>query len=388
MTPTETARAKISKARATLILSSPFFAALALRLDVRPIPPGTMGCDTIGVDGRNLWFCPEWINEQKPEHLVSIVAHEAMHMALNHMTRRQGRDPARWNQACDHPINLILKAAGMPLPKSGLQDPRFADMSAEQVYPLIPEQPPAEGGNYGGMGCVLDATGDDGKPLSEPDREAMEREWKIALIQAAQSAKAQGKLPAGLEALIDSVRAPSVDWRAVLREFVRSAAANDYSWRKGNYRHLADGNWFPSLYDETVGPIAMGVDTSGSVSQDELNIVCDELNGCLDNARPESVHVLYCDAKVHGHEVFKPDDWPVRMNVQGRGGTDLRGLWGYMVAHDIDPVCAIVTTDMELRVEDLGEEPYFPCLFLSTGRDHPMDGPLPFGTLVKVEAVP
>jgi predicted metal-dependent peptidase len=174
----------------------------------------------------------------------------------------------------------------------------------------------------------------------------------------------------------------------VLREFVRATAANDYSWQRPNRRFIGDGDWLPSLYDETTGPIMMGVDTSGSVSQAELNVVASELNGCLDTARPESVHVVYCDAKVHGHEVFAPDDWPVRMRVQGRGGTDLRGIWPYAERHDINPVCAIVTTDMELRVADLGAEPDFPVLFLSTGRAAPMDGPLPFGTLVKVEAEP
>lgn len=387
MIPTEDARARISKARANLIISQPFFAALAMRLDVQPMP-ASIHCSTMATDGSRLYFCPEWVLAQKPDHLVTVVAHEAMHVALNHATRRQSRDPERWNIACDHPINLLLTASGFPMPGAGLCDKKFADMAAEQVYPLIPEQPPAQGMNYGDMGCVVDALGEGGKALSDPDREAMEREWKIALIQAAQAAKAQGKLPGCLDDLIESVRAPAIDWRAVLREFVRSVAANDYSYRRANTRHLATGDYFPSLYDETVGPIAMGVDTSGSVSQAELNQVCDELNGCLDIARPQSVHVVYCDAQVHGHEVFAPDDWPVKMHAPGRGGTDLRGIWPYLAEHDIDPVCAIITTDMELRVADLGEDPGYPVLFLSTGQDHPGDGQLPFGTLVKLDAAP
>jgi predicted metal-dependent peptidase len=240
--------------------------------------------------------------------------------------------------------------------------------------------------DFGGTGCVLDAAGEDGKPLTEAERNQLEAEWKIATLQAAQAAKAQGKLPAGLEALADSIRAPQVDWRAVLREFVRSVAAGDYSWARPNVRHLAAENYFPSLYSEETGPLLVGVDTSGSVSQAELDAICAELNGCLDTARPESVDVIYCDAAVAGHEKFKPDDWPVRMAVKGRGGTHLAPIWKYAREHDIDPVCAIVTSDMELCVRDLGDDPGVPVLWLSTGRDAPMDGPLPFGTLVKVEA--
>lgn len=381
----DAAVARISRARANLILVHPFYAALALRLDVLPMPAG-VPCATLATDGKYLFFDADFVLAQTPEHLVTIVAHEATHCALNHPTRRQSRDPARSNIAEDHAVNLILKASGFPMPKGAYCDQTYDGMSFEAIYPLIPVQPPAPGGNYGGMGCVLHATAEDGgNALSEADREALEREWKIATLQAAQAAKAQGKLPGALEALIEATREPAVDWRAVLREFVRATAANDYSWRRPNVRHIATGDYLPSLYSETVGPIVMGVDTSGSVSQAELDVVCSELNGCLDTARPESVEVVYCDTHIANHEVFRPDDYPVRMNAKGRGGTDLRGIWPFLAEHDIDPVCAIVTTDMELHVADLGEEPPFPVLFLSTGRPSPVDGPLPFGMLVRVE---
>jgi predicted metal-dependent peptidase len=409
MNPAEIREAaqRISKARAQLILSTPFHATLALRLELRPDERAA----TIATDGRRLYYNPTWIIAQKPNHLVTIIAHEAMHCSLNHQTRRGARDPERFNIAADHAVNLILNepvrdpnGAGVlyrfEMPEHATMDKKFAGMAAEAIYPLIPEpakqrkggagkgQPGGGGGSmpdYGGTGCVIDPKGDDGKAMTEAERDELERDWKVATLQAAQAAKAQGKMPGGIEQLIDSIRNPKVDWRAALREFVRQSARNDYSWRRPNVRFLASGDYLPSLWDETTGPIAMGVDTSGSVGDDELAAVCAELNGCLDTARPESVDVVYADAKVQGHERFTPDSYPVKMNAKGRGGTDLRGIWPYLVEHEIDPVCAIVTTDMELRRADLGEEPPFPVLFLSTGRDSPMDGPLPFGTLVKLE---
>ena len=198
-------------------------------------------------------------------------------------------------------------------------------------------------------------------------------------------AASAGKLPACLEGLIEAVRAPTVDWRAVLREFIRSASRNDYSWRRPNTRFLASGDYLPSLYDETIGPLAIGVDTSGSVSQAELEAVCAELNGILDTVKPEFVAVAYADARVHTHERFEPDDYPVKMRVVGRGGTDLRGLWPYFEEQDINPCCAIVCTDMQLRVADLGTDPGFPVLWCTTGRIEPADGPVAFGTVIKVD---
>lgn len=240
--------------------------------------------------------------------------------------------------------------------------------------------------DYGGTGCVLDATGDDGKALTEAERNQLEAEWKIATIQAAQAAKAQGRLPGSLESLIDSIRAPQVDWRAVLREFVRSVASGDYSWRRPNVRMLASGDYLPSLYDEVAPPIGIGVDSSGSVSDAELAAICDELNGILDTVRPERVIVAYSDTAVRGHEIFTPDNYPVRMSVKGRSGTDLRGIWPFLAEQEDRPQIGIICTDMELTVADLGEDPGYPVLFLTTGRTQPMDGPVAYGTVIEVKS--
>jgi hypothetical protein len=170
----------ISKARAKMILDFPFFSALALRLQVVVAPELV---ETCGVDGRHLWINPDFINAQRPDHLVTIVAHEAMHCALHHHLRRGARDPHRSNIAQDYAINLLLKASGFPMPSHALIDQKYADMAWEQIYPLIPEQPPSMSlvlmPDYGGMGCVIDAKGDDGKPLPEAERDALERDWKV-----------------------------------------------------------------------------------------------------------------------------------------------------------------------------------------------------------------
>ena len=181
------------------------------------------------------------------------------------------------------------------------------------------------------------------------------------------------------------MRAPKVDWRSRLREFVRATAANDYSWRRPNVRHIASGAYFPSLYDETTGPIVIGVDTSGSMSDAELQQICAELNAVLDTVKPERVDVVYCDTKVAYAQTFRPEDYPVAMSAAGRGGTMLSPVWDYVRSESLDPVCAILATDLCLGVADLGNAPGFPVLVLSTGGDAPVDGPLPYGELVKVD---
>ena len=72
--------------------------------------------------------------------LIGTLAHEVLHPALQHHTRRGDRDRKRWNMACDFAINPLLLDAGLTLPKDVLIDHRFRGMSAERIYNLIEEQ--------------------------------------------------------------------------------------------------------------------------------------------------------------------------------------------------------------------------------------------------------
>ena len=123
---------RIQKSRTTLLLDHPFFGSLLFRLkgrENRSIP-------TMATDGVSLYFNPEFVDTLNSATLAGVLAHEVMHPALQHHTRRAKRDPRRWNEACDYAINPLLLDAGLSLPDDVLVDPRFRGMSAEQIYNL------------------------------------------------------------------------------------------------------------------------------------------------------------------------------------------------------------------------------------------------------------
>jgi predicted metal-dependent peptidase len=396
--------ARVRRARSRLVIDHTFFAQLALQLKLESAP-----CGTVQTDGRVLRFDPAWCADKSDSELLAVVAHEAMHCALCHPARLEWRNLALAQYAADYAVNPILVASGFKLPPEGLLDDRFpAGTAFETIYRVLAqertprgpsgsgngdaadgdrdgESSPGTGNDYGGMGEIIPATAADGSPASKADLDELERRWKVALNQAAMAAKAQGKLPGGIDELISAMQAPQVDWRACVRDWLRRAACNDYSWQRPNVRHLAAGDYFPSLYTESCGPLLCITDTSGSVTTRELEHVCGELNDLLPSVRPEFVDVLYTDTRVAHAERFMPEDWPIKLSVSGRGGTHLAPAWEYVREQGIDPVGAIITTDLELNVSDLGEDPGYPVLVLSTGRAAPIDGPLPFGELVKVQ---
>ena len=67
-----------------------------------------------------------------------VMAHELLHVALQHQHRRHGRDAYLWNVACDYAINdwLIEMQVGV-MPAGLLHDPELRGLSAESIYDRI-----------------------------------------------------------------------------------------------------------------------------------------------------------------------------------------------------------------------------------------------------------
>jgi len=64
----------------------------------------------------------------------------------------------------------------------------------------------------------------------------------------------------------------------------------------------------PSVEASGVGPIAIAVDTSASIGAEELEQFGGEISAVAEQARPEAVHVVYCDtgAKRRWRHRFSP----------------------------------------------------------------------------------
>jgi predicted metal-dependent peptidase len=125
--------ARYRKARTILLLNHPFFGALSFRLK----PVCAPRVETMATDGISLFYNPDFLMSLNIEELVGCLAHEVMHPALGHHTRRGGRNPERWNEAADYAINPIILNAGMILPAGILNDYRYHGKSAEEIYNLL-----------------------------------------------------------------------------------------------------------------------------------------------------------------------------------------------------------------------------------------------------------
>lgn len=377
MPPMADARKRLIQARATLVLEQPFFGVLALRLAVVEDP----SCDTAWTDGVRIGYNPKFVDTLTQPELVGLVAHEVMHVANGHVWRRDGREPVRWNYAADYAINTIIRDAKLTLPQGALLDQRFNGKSAEWIFARLPEMPP-KGGKGAGQGAARPGAGGHDvrdAPSDAAEHGSTEADWQQAVQQAALAAKAVGKLPASLDRFAQQAAQPRVDWRSVLHRFVQQIAQDDYAWTRPNKRYVASGLYLPALRSETLGPIAIAIDTSGSIDQVTLDQFAAEVNAVISETRPVRTHVFYADAKVHRVDTFESGE-SIILSPVGGGGTAFAPALDAAEELDEPPVALIYLTDLYGSHRD--EAPDFPVLWASTGAKE-----APYGEVISLAEV-
>jgi predicted metal-dependent peptidase len=396
-----TVERRLQKARTALLLDHPFFGSLLFRLKGRQ----SWSIKTMATDGISLFYNPDFVDTLNAATLCGVLAHEVMHPGLQHHVRRSGRDPKRWNEACDYAINPILLDAGLHLPERVLVDHRFREMSSEQIYNQLQTEAEQESGDpddtqetagdgtaspyaspgdsgelsapvtEGGIGQVLDApvAGDE-----VPTVEEQIREWSVAVNQAVTLAKQAGKVPGGIERTLEGAAEAAVDWRELLRRAWSETTPADYSWMRPNRRHIWAGLYLPGVVREGVGEIAIAVDCSGSVNSRQLRLFEAEVRSILDGQRPQRVYVIYFDATVHKVETFEAGQ-RVSLQPVGGGGTEFGPCFEWIEEHGVRPQTLVFLTDLYGSFPD--SEPAYPVLWASTGSRR-----APFGLVVPMQA--
>lgn len=310
---------------------------------------------------------------------VFIVAHEIMHMILNHcnMMHRYGTMKKidypsgkslpyigeLFNVAADYVINAILADSKVGVaPKEALLNTNIGKaMDAPiDVYAKLykdakqkggqPGQPGAGGGagqGQKGFDKILAPGEAKGKNPQEVAGQRDEGEWKAAAAAAVTVAKAQGKLPAALERFFKELLQPVVDWREALPAAVaRSVGGDGYTWRHLDRRLICRDIAAPGRARFHTDAIALAIDTSGSIGQVEIDRFFTEMRGILEDCRPRTVYVIWCDAKVHKVDEIEDSSEINSLKPKGGGGTDFRPPFDWLRERGITPDTLVYFTDL------------------------------------------
>jgi predicted metal-dependent peptidase len=295
-----------------------------------------------------------------------LILHENLHIGLRHHLHGADmfkEDGEKANKAADYVVNDMITEISkkypelVQLPRGGLYDPQYHNMSMREIYKLLkskkgggggggkPDKEGEKGSGSGGGEYEFDKH-DFGKPMTQEEAKEMDGKIDRAIREGALLA---GRLGIDLPRSVTDLLNPVIDWKKELADFVTSSCKgkDEYTWRKFNRRLISNDIYLPTVENETIGEVVVAIDTSGSIGQEQLNAFASELVSICEAVSPDAVRVLWWDTKVHGEQLFTDnyDQIGSMLKPLGGGGTRVSSVAEYINKKKINAECVLVFTD-------------------------------------------
>ena len=378
---------RIVVARVGLLLRHPFFGNMATRLRILAADDWL---PTAAVDGRNLYFNTQFFNAMNNKEIEFVIAHEIMHCVMDHLGRREDRNPMLYNIAADYIVNNILvrdRIGEKPKIVDCYQDFKYEGWTSEAVYDELFKEAEERGKEFlEQLGEMLDEHLDDGDGNSDEGEEGKDSngnnvskkrpkfskeeikqikdELKEAVLNAAQTAGA-GNTPAEVQRMIKELTEPKMNWREILRQQIQSTIRNDFTFQRPSRKGWHTGAILPGQnFDETID-ICISLDMSGSIGNEQAQDFLGEVKGIMEEYKDYQIKLWCFDTKVYNEQDFSADGGEDLLDYEifGGGGTDFMANWTYMKENDIQPKKFIMFTD-GYPWDSWGDDSYCDTVFI------------------------
>jgi predicted metal-dependent peptidase len=178
---------------------------------------------------------------------------------------------------------------------------------------------------------------------------------------------------------------PQVDWRMVMRTFINTVSMKDrWTWARPNRRSQVVGTTLPSRHNKAIKRIAFCIDSSGSVSNESLQMAFGELSHMCDLNNVKEILILVCDTQITNIYRFAPKELPKELKVDGRGGTSFEPVFQWIKDNKEQLDGLVYFTDGECSIAN-DHKPTYPVLWLVDGREV-SEQCLPFGDKVYIRS--
>ena len=326
----------LSKISKELMLKEPYYGFFLIMLNKvwrKDLP-------TAGVSKQNINYQLA-INEEfwtglSDDHKMGLLKHELLHIAFGHLVSFSSFSNKKLaNVAMDMEINQYIEASW--LPEGGINIDDYTDIQLDrkagcryyydQLLRLQDEKDKNGSTGDQAMDNLLDniASGDipdhstweEFEDMSEAEKKLIEKQVQKILQDAKeQTIKKRGTVPGEIEGLIvlDEVTKAKFDWKGYLRRFTGTSTKifTKKIRRKENYRYEDN----PGLKIKMRQHMLLAIDTSGSVSNDELTEFMNEIHHI--HKAGVDITIVQCDTSIRSIEPYKGKN---DLKVHGRGGT-------------------------------------------------------------------
>ena len=334
----------LSKTAKALMLLEPYYGFFLIMLNKtwrQDLP--TAGVSKNGINYQ-LAINEEFWTSLSEEHQLGLLKHELLHIAFGHLTSFGSfSDKKLANVAMDMEINQYIDTDW--LPKGGIMIEDYEDLNLDRkagcryYYKKLQElkQEKDKNGTCGNepMDKLLDdiengdipdhSTWEEFDDLSEAEKKLIDKQLQKVLSDAKeQTVKKRGRIPGEIEGVItiEEIVAPKFDWRGYMRRFTGvSTKVFTKKIRRKENRKFPES---PGLKLKMKQHMLLGIDTSGSVSDSELQEFMSEINHIYKAG--VDVTIIQCDASIRSIEPYKGKH---ELEVQGRGGTEFDPVLEY-----------------------------------------------------------
>ena len=313
-------KSRLETAISKLVTFQPLYGEVFLSLNKKEstkIP--TLAVGVIRRVDLALYYNPEFIEGLTTTELRSVLKHEALHILLHHLTRAKhfAFNPRGYNIAADCAINCHIEG----LPKGALYPSQFGlpdNQSSEFYYESLKKESEEQGKGWDEFIEGKGETVDDHSMWDDFDDDIVEEKVRNIAEKAikAQEKKGWGSIGGGIAGQIIAANRPVVNWKKEVRWFINKLVlmGRKSTRMRPNRRY---GFTAPGSKRNYTSSLLVAFDTSGSVSDKQLEYFATELNGMIDHVE---VDFIQFDTKIYGEP--KPfSKRASRVDIVGRGGT-------------------------------------------------------------------
>lgn len=371
---------------------------------------------TVGVTTNELVYNKEFMEKRDFNELIFIMLHEICHISLQHVARREGRDPTLWNIAADLYSNSVLASEFNVEPgkNTGLSSTSIAmpedclycssinihEDYTEKIYEELEKQGKENGyfsadgqsGNgqnsklfeftYSGSDKDSNSRGygynysrhsefnitierqdqrfsdliDNGDSQESKQQQA-DKIVSDAVVRVEMSSSSYGNGAGGLYGFVKNMMKSEVDWRKLLRKYLIAATCTDSSFSRPDKRMYYQKQIYPGQVpsdEHEIRGVKVCIDTSGSISDDDIAYFCGQVYQLTKQFKIDA-ELIYWDTSVESTGQFTGYKEFERVSLIGRGGTDPAVVFNYFDSKQckIKPVVTLMFTDGWFSVDGI-----------------------------------
>lgn len=380
---------KIISSRALLMRNYPFFALLLMHMRYVAVP----GMEQISTNGETIFFSPDMMRRYSQNELCSLLCHQVMHILAGDIWRPLSLKGDEFHYERDLVVNAELKTCGVStnyvylrsLPEAEDDCRFFSDKPAPRRMADSDEFWSYELYDIEDGAVILDTAENIQAQLGSSEAGQHLRSkgaWKRLARQY--SGNDIHNIPMSIKRSCMGTGSGRLDWRKLLADFIQEETF-DYSFCPPDKRSDDIGFFLPDYNEKefVVRDVLFMVDTSGSISEEDLNEAYAEIQHAIDLFNGKLTGWLgFFDADITEPLPFTSAREVAKIIPYGGGGTDFCPIFDYLAHHHSEnlPACLIIYTDGFGSFPSQGSALGVPVLWLINNDEVTP----PFGTVARV----